>query len=73
MVSTQSDTEFNVTVHFIRWSTQNLYITAYKNLVLALLLTAVVFLFGIDRTEPPVRNTDMCMCIVHSIQCVYSM
>lgn len=32
---------------------QNLLNTTYKNLILALLLTSVVFIVGIDRTEVP--------------------
>ena len=40
---------------FSRWSAGTIYITVYRNLVLALLLTTIVFLIGIDRTEPPVN------------------
>ena len=39
-----------------RWSTGNVYVTVYKNLVLSLLMTSVIFLVGIDKTDPPVSH-----------------
>ena len=42
-----------------------MHTTVYKNLVLSLLLTAVVFLVGIDRTNHPVR--DVCVCVYMSV------
>ena len=43
-------------MYMCRWSTGNVYVTVYKNLVLSLLMTSVIFLVGIDKTDPPVSH-----------------
>ena len=35
-----------------------MYVTVYKNLLLSLLLTALLFLAGIDRTQPKVHKPE---------------